>query len=198
MSLGPSARRHVSMIHMQYATFLHILFKCCRRVGMTAHRLTSMTYFQKVYKCCRHAVMMAQTLMFFTLKDIAKLNSYCEATPYSHMWHMNVPTHRHVCVLGYIIIMCILFTFLHILFKCCRCTGMMAHRLTTMTYFQKVYKCCRHAVMTAQTVMFFPLKDIAKLNTYCEARPYSHMWHVNVPTRRHVCLLGYIIIMCSA
>ena len=94
--------------------------------------------------------------------------------------------------------MCILFTFLHILFKCCRHAGMQAHRLTTMTYFQKVYKCCRHAVMTAPTVMFFPLKDIAKLNTYCEARPYSHMWHVNVPTRRHVCLLGYIIIMCSA
>ena len=51
--------------------------------------------------------MMAQTLMFFTLKDIAKLNTYCEATPYSHMWHMNVLTRRHVCVLGYIIIMCV-------------------------------------------------------------------------------------------
>ena len=109
-----------------------------------------------------------------------------------------MPTRRHVCVLRYIIIMCILFTFLHILFKCCRRTGTMAHRLMTMTYFQKVYKCCRHAVMTAQTLMFFTLKDIAKLNTYCEARPYSHMWHMNVLTRRHVCVLGYIIIMCSA
>ena len=81
--------------------------------------------------------------------------------------------------------MCILFTFLHILFKCCRRAGTTAHRLTTMTYFQKVHKCCRRAVMTAQTVMFFALKDIAKLNTYCEARPYSHMWHVNVLTCRH-------------
>ena len=36
--------------------------------------------------------------------------------------------------------------------------------------------------MTAQAVICFPLKDIAKLNTYCEARPYSHMCHVNVPT----------------
>ena len=53
--------------------------------------------------------MTAQTLMFFTLKDIAKLNNYCEATPYSHMWHVNVPTRRHV--LGYIIIM----TFMHML-----------------------------------------------------------------------------------
>ena len=81
----------------------------------------------------------------------------------------DTPTRRHVCVLGYIIIMCILFTFLHILFKCCQHAGTMAHRLTTMTYFQKVYKCCWRAVMMAQTVMFFPLKDIAKLNTYCEA-----------------------------
>ena len=87
---------------------------------------------------------------------------------------------------------------MHILFKCCRHVGMMAHRLTTMTYFQKVYKCCWHAVMTAQTLMFFTLKDIAKLNTYCEATPYSNMWHVNVPTRRHVFVLGYIIIMCLA
>ena len=87
--------------------------------------------------------------------------------------------------------MCILFTFLHILFKCCWRTGTMAHRLTTMTYFQKVHKCCRRAVMTAQTVMFFALKDIAKLNTYCEARPYSHMWHVNVPTRRHADMHAY-------
>ena len=101
MSLGPSARRHVSLIHMQYATFLHILFKCCWRVGATAHRLMTMTYFQKVYKCCRHAVMMAQTLMFFTLKDIAKLNTYCEATPYSHMLHMNVPTRRHADMYAY-------------------------------------------------------------------------------------------------
>ena len=84
-----------------------------------------------------------------------------------------------------------LFTFLHILFKCCQRAGTTAHRLTTMTYFQKVYKCCRRAVMTAQTVMFFPLKDIAKLNTYCEARPYSHMWHVNVPTRRHADMYAY-------
>ena len=52
--------------------------------------------------------------------------------------------------------------------------------------------------MTAQAVICFPLKDIAKLNTYCEARHYSHMCHVNVPTRRHAYLLGYIIIMCSA
>ena len=52
--------------------------------------------------------------------------------------------------------------------------------------------------MTAQTLMFFTLKDIAKLNTYCEATPYSNMWHVNVLTCRHVCVLGYIIIMCSA
>ena len=95
MSLGPSACRHVSMIHMQYGTFLHILFKCCQRIGMTAHRLTSMTYFKKVYKCCRHAVMTAQTLILFTLKDIAKLSTYCEATPYSHMWHVIVPTRRH-------------------------------------------------------------------------------------------------------
>ena len=95
MSLGPSACRHISMIHMQYGTFLHILFKCCRRVGTTAHRLTSMRYFKKVYKCCRHAVMTAQTLIFFTLKDIAKLSTYCEATPYSHMWHVIVPTRRH-------------------------------------------------------------------------------------------------------
>ena len=87
--------------------------------------------------------------------------------------------------------MCMLFTFLHILFKCCRRAGMTAHRLTTMTYFQKVYKCCRRAVMTAQAVMFFPLKDIAKLNTYCEARPYSHMWHVNVPTCRHADMYAY-------
>ena len=191
MSLGPSARRHVSMIHMQYATFLHILFKCCWHVGTTAHRLTTMTYFKKVYKCCWHAVMMAQTLIFFTLKDIAKISTYCEARPYSNMWHMNVPTRRHVTVLRYIIIMCILFTFLHILFKCCHHAGTTAHRLTTMTYFQKVYKCCRRAVMTAQTVMFFPLKDIAKLNTYCEARPYSHMWHVNMPTRRHADMHAY-------
>ena len=95
MSLGPSARHHVSMIHMQYATFLHILFKCCRRIGTTAHRLTTMTYFQKVYKCCRHAVMTAQTVMFFTSKDIAKLNTYYEATPYSDTWHVNVATRRH-------------------------------------------------------------------------------------------------------
>ena len=67
-----------------------------------------------------------------------------------------------------------------------------------MTYVQKLYKCCRRAVMMAQAVICFPLKDIAKLNTYCEARPYSHMCHVNVPTRRHAYLLGYIIIMCSA
>ena len=67
-----------------------------------------------------------------------------------------------------------------------------------MTYVQKLYKCCWRAVMTAQAVICFPLKDIAKLNTYCEARPYSHMCHVNVPTRRHAYLLGYIIIMCSA
>ena len=191
MSLGPSARRHVSMIYMQYATFLHILFKCCRRVGTTAHRLMTMTYFKKVYRCCRHAVMMAQTVIFFTLKDIGKLSTYCEATPYSNMWHVNVPTRQHVCVLGYIIIMCMLFTFLHILFKCCRCAGTTVHRLMTMTYFQKVYKCCRRAVMTAQTVMFFPLKDIAKLNTYCEARPYSNMWHVNVLTRRHADMYAY-------
>ena len=92
MSLGPSACHHVSMIHMQYATFLHILCKCHQRVGTTAHRLMTMTYFQKVYKCCRHAVMTAQTLMFFTLKDIGKLNTYCEATPYSNMWHVNVLT----------------------------------------------------------------------------------------------------------
>ena len=45
--------------------------------------------------------------------------------------------------------------------------------------------------MTAQAVMFFPLKDIGKLNTYCEARPYSHMWHVNVPTRRHADMYAY-------
>ena len=91
-----------------------------------------------------------------------------------------------------------LFQFLHILFQCCRRAGTTAHRLTTMTYFQKVYKCCWRAVMMAQGVMFFPLKDIANLNTYCEARPYSHMWDVNVPTRRHAYLLEYIIIMCSA
>ena len=120
--------------------------------------------------------MTAQTLIFFTLKDIVKLSTYCEATPYSYMWH---------------VIVCILFTFLHILFKCCWHAGMTAHRLMTMTYFQKVYKCCRHAVMTAQTVMFFALKDIAKLNTYCEATPYSHMWHVNVLTRRHANMHAY-------
>ena len=51
--------------------------------------------------------------------------------------------------------------------------------------YSKIYKCCRRAVMTAQAVICFPLKDIAKLNTYCKARPYSHMCHVNVPTRRH-------------
>ena len=102
MSLGPSARHHVSMIHMQYGTFLHILFKCCWRVGTTAHRLTSMRYFKKrVYKCCRHAVMMAQTLIFFTLKDIAKLSTYCEATPYSHMWHVIVLTRRHTDMYAY-------------------------------------------------------------------------------------------------
>ena len=101
MSLGPSARRHISMIHMQYATFLHILFQCCRRIGTTAHRLMTMTYFQKVYKCCRHTVITAQTLMFFTLKDIAKLNTYCEGTPYSHMWHVNVPTRRHADMYAY-------------------------------------------------------------------------------------------------
>ena len=150
-----------------------------------------MTYFKEVYRCCRHTVMTAQTVIFFILKNIGKLSTYCEATPYSNMWHGNVPTRRHVCVLGYIIIMCMLFTFLHILFKCCRCAGTTGHRLMTMTYFQKVYKCCRHAVMTAQTVMFFPLKDIAKLNSYCEARPYSHMWHVNVPTRRHTDMYAY-------
>ena len=95
MSLGPSARRHISMIYMQYATFLHILFKCCRHLGTTAHRLTTMTYFKKVYRCCWHAVMTAQTVMFFPLEDIAKLNTYCQARPYSHMWHVNVPTRRH-------------------------------------------------------------------------------------------------------
>ena len=62
--------------------------------------------------------------------------------------------------------MCIFFTFLHILFKCCQRAGMTANRLTTMTYFHKVHKCCRRTVMMAQTVMFFALKDIAKLNTY--------------------------------
>ena len=60
-----------------------------------------------------------------------------------------------------------------------------------MTYVQKAYKCCRRAVMTAQTVLFFPLQDIGKLNTYCEARPYSHMWDVNVPTRRHADMYAY-------
>ena len=38
---------------------------------------------------------------FFTLKDIAKLSTYCEATPYSHMWHMIVPTRRHADMYAY-------------------------------------------------------------------------------------------------
>ena len=37
----------------------------------------------------------------------------------------------------------------------------------------------------------FYLKDIAKLNNYCEATPYSHMWDVNVLTRRHADMYAY-------
>ena len=73
-------------------------------------------------------------------------------------------------------------------FKCCRRAGTMAHRLRTMTYVEKFYKCCWRAVMTAEGVICFPLENMAKFNTYCEATPYSHMWHVNVPTCRHVCV----------
>ena len=45
--------------------------------------------------------------------------------------------------------------------------------------------------MTAQTVIFFTLKDIGKLSTYCEATRYSNMWHGNVPTRRHADMYAY-------
>ena len=45
--------------------------------------------------------------------------------------------------------------------------------------------------MTAQTIIFLTLKDIGNLSTYCEATPYSNMWHVNVPTRRHAHMYAY-------
>ena len=36
--------------------------------------------------------------------------------------------------------------------------------------------------MTAETLLFFTLKDIAKLNTYCEVTPYSHIRNVMCKT----------------
>ena len=47
--------------------------------------------------------------------------------------------------------------------------------------------------MTAQTLIFFTLKDIAKLNTYCGARPYSHMWHMNVPTCMRIRIYNHYV-----